>query len=136
MIGFQGPLMAAVLSAFLGSFVPFYDLELDSWILEAVMNFLQSLTARAAMPAKEKKSLTAKAAMPAKEEKSLTAKGAVDAKGTTIGSTPGEEREDNAKYGMAASATAPAYVGTPVNLVEYHPAPPLPPLALSWRTRS
>ena len=49
MIGFQGPLMAAVLSAFLGSFVPFYDLELDSWILEAVMNFLQSLTAKAAM---------------------------------------------------------------------------------------
>ena len=69
MIGFQGPLMAAVLSAFLGSFVPFYDLELDSWILEAVMNFLQSLTAKAATPAKDKKSLTAKAAEDAKRRK-------------------------------------------------------------------
>ena len=52
MIGFQGPLMAAVLSAFIGSFVPFYDLELDSWILEAVMNFLQSFTAKDAGNAK------------------------------------------------------------------------------------
>ena len=94
MIGFQGPLMAAVLSAFIGSFVPFYDLELDSWILEAVMNFLQSLTAKAAMPAKEKKSNTAKAAE--------------GAKGTTIESTPRAEREDDAKYGMGRSAMVPA----------------------------
>jgi hypothetical protein len=35
--------------------------------------------------------------MPAEEEKSLTAKAAKDARGTTIRSTPGEEREDNAK---------------------------------------
>jgi len=78
--------MAAVLSAFIGSFVPFYDLELDSWILEAVMDFLQSLTAKAAMPAKEKKSITAK-----------TAEGA---KGTTIESTPRAEREATTSLGV------------------------------------
>jgi hypothetical protein len=51
------------------------------------MNFLQSLTAKTAMAAKEKKSLTAKSAG--------------DAMATTMRSTPGEEREDNAKRGMA-----------------------------------
>jgi hypothetical protein len=40
--------------------------------------------------------------MPAKEEKSLTAKVAEDAMGPTIKSIPREEREDNAKYEMAA----------------------------------
>ena len=44
-------------------------------------------------------SLTAKTAMPAKEKKSLTAKAAVDARGTTIGSSSSEEREGNAKHG-------------------------------------
>src|SRR5262245_2244431 len=44
----------------------------------------QSLTARHAVIAKEKKSLTAKDAMPAKENKSLTAKAAEDAKATII----------------------------------------------------
>jgi hypothetical protein len=55
------------------------------------------------MPAKEEKSFTAEAAMHAKEKKSLTAKSAEAAKGTTIKSTPREEREDSAKYGMARS---------------------------------
>jgi hypothetical protein len=41
------------------------------------MSLLQSLTAKSAMRAKEKKSLTAKSAMRAKEKKSLTAKSAM-----------------------------------------------------------
>jgi len=55
-------------------------------------------------------SLTAKAAMAAKEKKRLTAKAAEDAEGTTIESTPSEEREDDAKYGMGTSATALTHV--------------------------
>jgi hypothetical protein len=57
------------------------------------MNFLQSPTAKAATPAKERKSLTAKAATPAKEKKSLTAKAAEDAEETIFEPTP----ERNAK---------------------------------------
>ena len=47
-------------------------------------------------------SLTAKAAMPAKEKKSLTAKAAVDAKCEIFEPTPRERREDNAKHGLAS----------------------------------
>ena len=74
-------------------------------------------------PAEEKNSLTAKAAIPAEEEKSLTAKAAKDAKGTTIKSTPGEEREDNAKYGMAGSTIDRNYSCSyaACNLLVYHP---------------
>ena len=80
------------------------------------MNFLQSLTA--------------KAAMPAKEEKSLTAKAAEDTKETIFEPTP----EENAKTSPSLEWPHPRRRWTLVNLVVDHPASPLPPLALSWRT--
>ena len=67
------------------------------------MNFLQSLTAKTAMPAKEKKSLTAKAAEDAKE--------------TIFKPIP----EENAKTSPSLEWIHPRRRWTLVNLVVYHP---------------